>query len=361
MTSKAVVTTDLQPSPIYGGDGGWYNILERVSTGSLTPSEALPLSIRGRQEHADARWALSTAMAFWMENRFSEALKVLLDPLVVKDCDTLWIYHNLVGMSARQLAGELGRAAAAFERSIQLEPNRADTLYNYANLLKDDEPERAVSLYRQSLSIEPFAASAWHNYGSTLSNLTQFREALTPLRTSLRIDPGVADVWCNLGLAYFGIEDFPSAERAFRFAISLDASHAPSHTNLGNALISYLQPEEALHHLERGVELDQSSTHALWNLSLAYLLLGNYLKGWEYYEVRFENEDFAHVQVPTSGPVIKNLIDAPSLNDPPLIVWSEQGLGDAIQFSRYLNLLDSANIPFFFLLDHPLSRFLGTG
>ena len=134
----------------------------------------------------------------------------------------------------------------------------AQTLYNFANLLKDDDPERAVVLYRRSLVLEPSAASAWHNYGTALNSLTQYQEALGALRLSLRLDPLVADVWCNLGLSYFGLEDFASAERAFRHAIALDASHAPSHTNLGNALISVLQPEEALQYLERGVELDQT-------------------------------------------------------------------------------------------------------
>ena len=118
---------------------------------------------------------------------------------------------------------------------------------------------------------------------------------------------------------------------------------------MGNALISVLQPEEALLYLERGVELDQSSTHSLWNLSLAYLLLGDYAKGWEYYEVRFDNEDFQHVTIPTSGARLRALVDAPRRGQPPLVVWSEQGLGDAIQFCRYLNLLDVAGIPFVFL------------
>ena len=95
--------------------------------------------------------------------------------------------------------------------------------------------------------------------------------------------------------------------------------------------------------------MDQSSTHSLWNLALAYLLLGNYVKGWEYYEVRFENDDFAHVTIPTSGERIKNLADAPRSGQPPLVVWSEQGLGDAIQFSRYLKLLEASGIPFLFL------------
>ena len=331
------------------GDRSWFKTLESVTTGSLAPSDALAFALSARKEDSDPRWALPVAMVLWMGDRFSEALDALLEPAVIKACDSLWIYHNLVGMSARQVEGELSRAAAAFERSIALDPNRPDTLYNYANLLKDDQPDRAVQIYQRSLFLEPSAAAAWHNYGSTLTSLNQYQNALFALRLSLTLDPLVADVWCNLGLAYFGLEDFGSAERAFRYAISLDASHAASHTNLGNALINVLQPDEALRHLEKGVELDQSSTHSLWNLALAYLLLGNYLQGWEYYEVRFDNEDFSHVKVPTSGPRLRSLNNAPRAADSPLVVWSEQGLGDAIQFSRYLNYLDAADIPFVFL------------
>ena len=233
-------------------------------------------------------------------------------------------------MVARKLGGEIGRAERAYERSLELDPNRADTLYNFANLLKDDDPDRAVTLYRRSLELVSNAPSAWHNYGTALNSLHQYPDALAALKLSLRLDPLVADVWCNLGLAYFGLEDFARAERAFRHAIALDASHAPSHTNLGNALISVLQPEEALLHLERGVELDQSSTHSLWNLSLAYLLLGDYSKGWEYYEVRFENDDFEHVTTPTSGPRLRDLSAAPRAGQPPLVVWSERWRCDSV-------------------------------
>ena len=57
-------------------------------------------------------------MVYWISKRYSEALEVLLEPSVIAACDTLWIYHNLVGMSARQVDGEMGRAADAFERQL---------------------------------------------------------------------------------------------------------------------------------------------------------------------------------------------------------------------------------------------------
>ena len=215
---------------MYGDDAPWYRLLEQVSKGSLSTQEALSLAVSGKQGDGDARWALPLAMALWLEGSYPEALSSLLEPSVALASDSLWIYHNLVGMVARKLVGETDRAVKAFERSLELDPNRADTLYNFANLLKDDDPERAANLYLRSLILEPSAPSAWHNYGTALNSLSQYPEALVVLRLSLRLDPLVADVWCNLGLAYFGLEDFVSAERAFRHAISLDARHATSHT-----------------------------------------------------------------------------------------------------------------------------------
>ena len=214
-------------------------------------------------------------MIYWMDKRYSDALNLLLDDPVKRACESLWIYHNLVGMSARQIDGELEERLLLLKDQL-LDPDRPDTLYNFANLLKDDNLVRFLCTV---VLLEPTAAAAWHNYGSTLSNLTARRSFVLSRVKSRSL---IADVWCNLGLAYFGLEDFARAERSFRYAISLDESHAQSYTNLGNALISTLQPEEALTHLEKGVELDQSSTHSLWNLALAYLLLGDYLKGWEY-------------------------------------------------------------------------------
>ena len=157
-------------------------------------------------------------------------------------------------------------------------------------------------------------------------------------------------MWCNLGLAYYGLDRFDEAERCFRFSLSMDTSHAQSHINLGNTLINVFRPDEAVALLERGLELDPSSHNSLWNLALAYLLLGRFDPGWKYYEARFKAcKEFEELHPPTSGPQVKSFDQLPKAGDPELIVWSEQGLGDSIQFVRYLNLLHSANIPFLFV------------
>ena len=53
-------------------------------------------------------------MVYWMESRYSDALETLLEPSVVAACDSLWIYHNLVGMVSRQIEGQQSRACICF-------------------------------------------------------------------------------------------------------------------------------------------------------------------------------------------------------------------------------------------------------
>ena len=290
------------------------------------------------------------ALGLWMNKRYSDGLEVLQRPGVDQACGHLAYFHTLMGMVARQVHGKHQLACQAYKRALQIEPDRHDTLYNLANLIKDDQPEEADQLYRRSLAINPDSASTWHNYGVNLNSLNRPLEAIGPFKISLKLDALNAEVWCNLGLAFYAAEDFKKAESLFRHTISLDRKYSPAYQNLGNTLINVLKAEEALEILEKGLELDSSSTHSLWNLSLAYLLLGRYKEGWRYYESRFNCPDFVDVKPPTSGKALQNLSDAPRNGDDVLVVWGEQGLGDVIQFCRYLHMLDAVSISFVLLI-----------
>ena len=232
------------------------------------------------------------ALGLWMKNVQVDALGALQRPGVEKACGHMSYFYTLMGMVARQINGKHQLACRAYERALQIEPDRHDTLYNLANLIKDDRPEDADKLYRKSLQINPCSASTWHNFGVNLNALNRHSEAIYPLKTSLQLDASNPEVWCNLGLAFYGAEDFLRAENSFRHTIALDSKHSPGYQNLGNTLINVLRAEEAIEILEKGLELDSSSAHSLWNLSLAYLLLGRYKEGWRYYEARFNCPDF---------------------------------------------------------------------
>lgn len=324
--------------------------MQELGDGTCPPERGIAEATRCLETTGDGCWGLPLALAYWVQKKYKECCDVLENKDVERACSQSFLYFNLLGMSVRHLPSGESRAKVAYERALAIDPQRADTLYNLANLLKDDDPLRSDQLYSKSLYLNPWGAECWHNYGSNLTNLHFQEYAIKAIKISLHLDPHVADVWCNLGLAYYGLDRFDEAERCFRFSLSMDTSHAQSHINLGNTLINVFRPDEAVVLLERGLELDPSSHNSLWNLALAYLLLGRFDPGWKYYEARFKAcKEFETLNPPTSGPQVKSFLQLPRPGEPELIVWSEQGLGDSIQFIRYLHYLKAAGIPFLFV------------
>lgn len=324
--------------------------MQALGDGNCTPERGIAEATRCLESSGDGCWGLPLALAYWTQKRYKECCDVLERENVQRACCHSFLYFNLLGMSVRHLPSGEAKAREAYEKALIIDPQRADTLYNLANLLKDEDQQRADQLYSQSLRLNPWGAECWHNYGSNLTNLHHQEASIHALKTSIYLDPDVADVWCNLGLAYYGLDRFDEAERCFRFSLSMDKSHAQSHINLGNTLINIFRPDEAVVLLERGLELDPSSHNSLWNLALAYLLLGRFDPGWKYYEARFKAcKEFEELHPPTSGLQVKSFDQLPRSSEPELIVWSEQGLGDSIQFVRYLHLLKAADIPFLFV------------
>ena len=314
---------------------------------------AVELEALRAQAAADpgAAWVLPQALALWRLERPAELLVLLEEaPIDLHQDPQYWL---LRGMASRRI-GDSAVALAAYRQALALAPERCDLHYNLANLQHSSNPAAAQHHYIRSLSLDPWQGPCWHNLGLLLHQQDCPQQTLAALRTSLLLNPTYPDAWCNLGLAYMALEAHAQAERCFAQAIALDPSQSASHTNMGTLLVARLQPDQALAYLERGVELDRNSAHALFNLGLCQLLLGRFDTGWAYYEARLRTHLVPPECVPTAGPRLTDLAQAPKLGEPPLVVWAEQGLGDAIQFCRYLALLDAVGVAYVFQAPRPL-------
>ena len=339
--------TELLEGPLAG-----LEIVSKVDESKLEP--ILVQAAEQLAESQDLRWLYALGFGCWRLKRFAQAHNWLEQGRQAFGGDVT--FQMMCGMVSRRLPDGIPSALEAYGQAIRLDPTRADPYYNLGNLLLEEHPARAERTFSLSLAVEALSASTWHNHGISLNRMERFEEAMPSFKKSITLDPGVADVWCNLGLAYFGCQRFEQAYGCFEHAITLDARHPASHINVGNALINLLQPEQALSYLERGVELDQASSNSLFNLSLAYLLLGEYSKGWRFYEARFATDGFKALSAPSAGSQPSSLQECPQEGDPPLVVWTEQGVGDAIQFGRYIHLLKAARVPFTLMTRKPLLR-----
>ena len=324
--------------------------LHALAQGQLDAHQALlQAECQLEQAQADPLWALPACMALWKLERYQEAYELhrSYQHHFLNNADA-WV---IAGMCARRLPQHQGDAEHAFQAALRLNPDRADTHYNLGNLYNDvNRHAEAVTAYQASLALDPNGALVWHNLGIALRELEQLDGADQAMRTSVRLDPFNPDAWCNLGLVAHARQAFELSKRFYLHSIQLDGGHASSWTNLGMSLLEEVKPEEALPALRRGHSLNPRSPDALFNYALTLLLLGDYEEGWRLYESRFTTKQFKDTVVPSSGPWLTQLEQLQELkaSGQRCLIWSEQGIGDAIQFVRYLPILQALEIPFAF-------------
>lgn len=128
---------------------------------------------------------------------------------------------------------------------------------------------------------------------------------------------------------------FRDAEASFRRALSIINSDSKAHLGLG--IISAFQRRhlEAVHHFREAITTDINNVEAQFGLATSLLQLGLYREGWQRYEYRFTRSP----QLSPLRPSIPNLPRGYEIKNKQILVIAEQGLGDTIQFSRFLTAL----------------------
>lgn len=121
-------------------------------------------------------------------------------------------------------------------------------------------------------------------------------------------------------------------------AFVIDRNSASAFNNYGNVLREVGDPEGAIPFLQRSVQLVPNAVTPNFNLAVAYLLSGDYARGWPQYEHRWNFEHLAGTLPKFSQP----RWTGQDLRDKTILVCQEQGLGDTIQFIRFVFELHNA-------------------
>ena len=219
----------------------------------------------------------------------------------------------------------------------------------------------AVSMFRAALEADPNCFDAILNLGVTIGRDSQWQTGAMMMRRAIAIKPDACAAWANLGLYLRAMQKYDEADEALTRAVELDPKDFATRHNLGLLRYDQNRGREAVEELSHAVELydlsGQSSRNCRSDLSLATMKAGHLHDGLVMNEVRWHG---MLPKLPIWHCGLPRWLGAPALDGKTLLVHSEQGFGDAIQWARFIPLLKAkySDLKIIFAVPKPLVRLL---
>jgi FkbM family methyltransferase len=237
---------------------------------------------------------------------------------------------------ALQDLGKIDEAIVAYRAGIACQPDNPIIHVNLGAALLDQKAwEDAVTVTRRGIALDPANAMAHANLGTALLNLGRYEEAMAACRRAIALQPSGAPIYASLGGAMLELGALPEAVTLCRHAIALDSTLPHAHFNLSHALKGMNQLEEAALAARQAIALRPDSADYHFHLAHILLLSGDLQAGWQEYEWRLKLPDFAWIGG-LFGARSTPLWTGEDIGDKTILVYTEQGLGDIIQFARFL-------------------------
>ena len=197
-------------------------------------------------------------------------------------------------------------------------------------------------------------ASAHFIRGTALHELGRSVEAAESLQRAVALAPADATAWLNLGVTLTARDQLAAAERALRRACALAPACAEAQASLGTTLLLVPRLTDAIAAYQSALRLRPDFNAARWDLGFALLLSGDFPGGFAAMVAR-KPEENATLQ---SRGLTNAEWNGADLAGGTLLVCSSQGLGDAIQFARFLPQLMARGLPVALLCDASLARLM---
>lgn len=250
---------------------------------------------------------------------------------------------------AAKQKGNLGAAITQLQKAIEIEPGRpAYRLHLALNLIafaKKRDPQlneaflQAQTVCRMASQIP----AHWMVLGEVAMNCNRFCEAIAAYEKFVDMEPQHAFAWALLGFCYSRDARHEMAIDACEKAVALDPELGMPHFLLSTLYGDqrFWNPAKIAHHGEMAFSCKKPTNIcdivAMWNSAHGFLHLGNYPKGFTYFEARLlPNQTNAGNVLPMQRyplPMWKGE------SGKRILVQTEMGLGDALLMMRYIPLI----------------------
>jgi Flp pilus assembly protein TadD len=244
--------------------------------------------------------------------------------------------------------GKIDKAEEIYKKIINADPSNIVSLNNLGSILNTKENfEKGLNLINRALEIKPNYEDALNNKGNCLKGLSRFDDAIECYKKALIFKPDFVGALNNLANSYRVVGRTEKAIKIFNKVIELEPNYYEALYNQGICFFSLNLFDEAKDNYEKAIKIKPDFVEAYYNLSLLQMLQGNYKEGIKNYEWRKKRKDKKYTQYNDDI----EWIGDKDLKNKIIYISKEQGLGDYIQYCRYLPMVK--NLGATILLDTP--------
>jgi len=262
--------------------------------------------------------------------RYPEALDCYDDALALRpDYAEALINRGVTLNELKQFADAL----TCFDKALANSPDHLDALLNRGNALFGLKRfAEAAEAYDRLLALSPKRSDVYLNRGVALTKLGRFEQAFKNYDEAFRHNGDAAQILIHRAMTLMEMGETNKAFDTIDQLIEARPNYPEGHNTRGMFFIQLGRLPEAITSFRRAVELRSDYPEAAWNLGYLLLLYGNFIEGWRHYESR-------RIQKGTTWTRLKGPEwQGEPLEGKRLLLYMEQGFGDALQFVRFVRV-----------------------
>ena len=326
---EEILKINSKSSNVYGNLGVIYKIKGDINTAVKCYVEAIKLNPKNLLIYNNL------GNLFKEIKNYKMAIKVYLDALKIEPKDFNML--NNLGM-VFELIGDNDKAIEAYKQAVRVNPNYAKAINNIGVVLyKQKRYKESAQIFEIALQTDPNYNEVYSNMGAAYNKAKDYTKAIESLEIAIKKMPNHGGAYTNLGNVYNKLYDYKTAAKMHEKSIELEPKGSNAYSNLGTSYKYLGFSAKSINSYKKAIELDPNFVNAHFDLATMYLSNEDFLNGWKEYEWRFKKEEMIphiirHKDI-FSKPLFTGVED---IKDKTLLLHSEQGYGDSIQFIRFL-------------------------
>ncbi len=276
------------------------------------------------------------AHGFFSSEQYDEAIAFYKQALALNPT-CAQVFFNLG--QALYYAKKYSDALYAYKKTIQYKPDHHRAFMQIGKIMIDvKQPEDAIEPLKHSLTLEPKNGDARILLARLYNDKHLFNRSIDLLLEGLKQEPDHINLYFELGNTYNLVNRLEESLAIYQALDSQIPNNPAILYNIGFTFKKMGLLAESLPYYNRVLAIEPHHAEAIFSRGLAYLVIGDFEKGWEGYEWRYSR--------PSQGSL--RTYDAPrwdgsDLQGKTILLHAEQGLGDTFQFIRYAKLVKEKN------------------